>query len=84
MDTLLVESVKDGAETVTLRVVLEVVEPEVPVMVALYCPRAAVLLAVNVSRLELAEVEMGFGENDAVTPLGRPVTVRLTLPVNPY
>ena len=66
----------------TLTVVLEVAEPEVPVMITLYWPRLAVLLAVNVSRLE--PVAVGFGEKDAVTPLGRPVTARLTLPVNPY
>ena len=41
----------------------------------------ALLLAVNVS----VEVEVvGLGENEAVTPLGRPETVRFTLPVNPY
>ena len=51
------------------------------VMVALYCPGVAVLLAVSVSVLELV---VGFGEKDAVTPLGKPVTARFTLPVNPY
>ena len=45
------------------------------------CPIAAVLLAVSIKVLE---TEAGFRENDAVTPLGRPVTARLTLPVNPY
>ena len=50
-------------------------------MVALYCPVAAVLLAVSVSVLELVT---GFGRKNAVTPLGRPVTARFTLPVNPY
>ena len=56
--------------------------PEVPVMVSVYCPRLAVPFAVSVSVLEPV---VGFGANDAVTPLGRPeVTARLTLPVNPY
>jgi len=50
-------------------------------MVTLYCPRLAVLLAVSVS--VLAPV-VGFGEKDAVTPLGRPVAERVTLPVNPF
>jgi hypothetical protein len=27
---------------------------------------------------------MGFGEKDAVTPLGKPDAERLTLPVNPF
>ena len=42
----------------------------------------AVLAAVSVSKLE--PVAVGFGAKDAVTPLGRPDTARLTLPVNPY
>jgi hypothetical protein len=67
--------------TVRLRTVLTVRLPEVPVMVALYCPGAAVLLAVSVSVLEPVA---GFGEKEAVTPLGRPVTARFTLPLNPY
>jgi hypothetical protein len=41
-----------------------------------------VLLAVSVSTVE--PVEMGFGAKDAVTPLRRPETARLTLPLNPY
>ena len=41
---------------------------------------AAELLAVSVSALNPV---VGFGANEAVTPLGRPLTDRLTLPVNP-
>ena len=59
---------------------MAVILPEVPVIMALHCPRAAVLLAVRVS---VVPVE-GFEENAAVTPLGRPVTAKLTLPVKPY
>lgn len=44
-------------------------------------PRAAELLAVSVT---VADPVAGFGEKDAVTPLGRPDAARLTLPVNPY
>jgi hypothetical protein len=40
-----------------------------------------VLLAVNVSTLVPV---VGFGVNDAVTPLGRPNPVRVTLPMNPF
>jgi hypothetical protein len=53
----------------------------VPVIVVLYCPRVAELLAVNVSVLFPVA---GLGEKDAVTPLGRSETERLALPVNPY
>jgi hypothetical protein len=57
--------------------------PDLPVMVRLYCPRAAELLAVSV-RVLLPVEEMGFGDKEAVTPLGRPEAERVTLPVNPY
>ncbi len=50
-------------------------------MVRVYCPRLAELLAVSVSVLLPV---VGFGEKEAVTPLGRPETERFTLPVNPY
>ena len=60
----------------------EVLEPEVPVTVKLYCPTVAVLPAVRVN------TEVPFdsedGENEAVTPLGKAETERLTLPLNPY
>ena len=65
-----------------LSVVLAVSEPDVPVMVRVVVPGAAVLLAVSVSMVE--PDAMGFWAKDAVTPAGRPVTARLTLPVNPY
>ena len=54
--------------------------PEVPVTVTVKAPVSAVLLAVNVSTLELVE---DAGLNDAVTPLGSPDTVNATLPVKP-
>lgn len=63
--------------------VLALWEPEVPVIVTVYCPRLAVLLAVSVSKLLPEELgtAVGLGLKDAVTPLGRPETARLTLPV---
>lgn len=64
-----------------MNVVVAVRLPEVPVMVTVYCPGEAVLLAVNVNVLELVA---GFWLHDAVTPLGRPETDRSTLPLNPY
>ena len=50
-------------------------------MVSVLVPRAAELLADKVSKLNPV---VGFGANDAVTPLGRPDTERFTLPANPY
>lgn len=55
--------------------------PDVPVMVTVTVPVAAVPLAVNVNVLVLV---VGFGLNEAVTPLGRPDGVRLTLPLKPF
>jgi hypothetical protein len=49
-------------------------------MVTVDEPAVAVLLAVSVSTLELAD---DAGLNEAVTPLGSPVAVNATLPVNP-
>ena len=57
-----------------------VVLPEVPVMVTVATPAVAVLLAVSVRTLELVD---DVGLNEAVTPLGSPVAVKVTLPVNP-
>jgi hypothetical protein len=53
----------------------------VPVTVTVLCPMVAELVAVNVSVLFPV---VGLGENDAVTPLGRPDAESVTLPVNPY
>ena len=66
--------------TVSAIVVVAVVLPEVPVIVTVAGPVVAVLLAVSVSTLALVD---GAGLNDAVTPLGKPVAVKPTLPVNP-
>ena len=55
--------------------------PDVPVIVRVYWPRAAVLLPVNVNSVVAL---VGLGENEAVTPLGRPDTDRVTWPAKPY
>lgn len=60
--------------------VLAVVLPESPEMVTVNAPVVAVLLAANVSTLELVE---DVGLNDAVTPLGIPDALNDTAPVNP-
>ena len=75
------ESVNVGTYIPTVKLVDLVTPPDVPVRVAVYWPTVAVLLAVSVRALLPL---VGFGLRDAVTPLGRPDTERLTLPVNPY
>ncbi|HKE96601.1 MAG TPA: hypothetical protein VKB34_19990, partial [Povalibacter sp.] len=55
--------------------------PEVPVTVSVAAPSVAVADALRVSVELLPVVDAGL--KLAVTPLGRPLTVRATLPVNP-
>jgi len=65
---------------VRVSVAVDVMLPEVPVMVTVLAPRAAEGLAVSVRVLEPVA---GLGLKEPVTPLGSPETERLTLPVNP-
>jgi len=69
-----------GALTVRATVVVAVRLPEVPVIVTVADPVAAVLLAVSVSTLVPV---VGLVPNAAVTPLGRPDAANVTLPENP-
>jgi len=55
--------------------------PEAPVMARAKVPVVAVLLAVNVKVLEPVVLE---GLKAAVTPVGRPVADKLTVPENPF
>jgi len=55
--------------------------PEVPVIVSGKVPVAAVVLAVNVKVLEPMVLA---GLNVGITPLGRPDTDKLTLPLKPF
>jgi len=74
--------VKLGAVfTVRLSVVVAVRAPDAPLIVTTKVPKAAVGLAVSVR--VLVEV-VGFGLNDAVTPVGKPVAVNVTLPLKPF
>jgi hypothetical protein len=66
-------------DTVKLKVVVALSEPEVPVMVMVLVPAEAVLPTVRVSRLLLLE---GLDPKAAVTPLGRPEAASVTLPLN--
>ena len=61
--------------------VVDVYVPRVPVTVSEYVPGTTALPALRVSTD--APDAVGFGEKEAVTPLGRPETLRLTLPVRP-
>jgi hypothetical protein len=69
------------AFTVRLTVAVCVRLPDVPVMVTVAVPVVAVELAVSVNVLV---VVAGFGLNAAVTPVGKPEAVKLTLLVNPF
>ena len=75
------ESVKLGARTVSATMAVADSLPDVPVTVRLYCPMVAEVLAINVSVLLPV---VGFGAKDAITPLGKPDTDKVTLPENPY
>lgn len=55
--------------------------PEVPAIVTLDVPMAAVARAVSVT---VVEVGSGLELKDAVTPLGRPDAEKVTLPVKPF
>ena len=56
--------------------------PEVPVMVTVTVPVVAVPPAARVNMLVV--LFAGFGLNVAVTPFGRPVADKLTLPLKPF
>jgi hypothetical protein len=76
------DSVKLGAAfTVRLTVVVCVRLPDVPVMITVAGPVAAVALAVSVS---LLVVVAGFGLNAAVTPVGKPDADIVTVLVKPF
>jgi len=79
-EALMVKLGEAAAFTVSARVVVATRLPEVPVMVTVAVPVVAVELAVKLSVLV---EEVGFGLNDAVTPLGKPDAARVTLPLNP-
>jgi hypothetical protein len=78
------DSEKDGVPllvTVSAMVVLAERLPLVPVMVTVDEPAVAELLAFSVNTLVPV---VGLVPKDAVTPLGRPLAARVTLPLNPF
>ena len=62
-------------------VVVLVELPDVPITVTGTVPVVAVPLTVSVNVLVLV---VGFGPNDAVTPLGKPDADKLTWPLKPF
>jgi hypothetical protein len=58
-------------------------EPLVPVIVSVGLPVGVVAAVVTV-RVELAPPAIDVGLNEAVAPVGRPLTLRLTEPLNPF
>jgi hypothetical protein len=76
-----VDVATDALRTVTMSGAVAVKAPDVPVTVAVAVPALALLLAVKVRVLFS---EAGFGDQEAVTPVGKPVTDRLTFPLNPF
>jgi hypothetical protein len=70
----------EGPLTVRVRVAVWVSEPLVPVTVTVAAPVAAVAEAVKV-RVLVPVVDVGL--KLAVTPLGKPLALRVTLPVKP-
>ena len=61
-------------------VVVRVRAPAVPEIERVYVP---VFVAVVVCTLSVEVVDVGFGEKDAVAPIGRPVTLSVTASVKP-
>ena len=70
-----------GAITFSVIGVEAVRAPDVPVIVTVLCPTGVVLLAVKVT---VDVLVAGLVEKLAVTPAGRLVAVRFTLPLNSY
>src|ERR1700722_11689298 len=71
-----------AATMVTVKPLVCVMLPQVPTNVTVLVPAAVEASAVKVRMLVLAP-EMTAGLEEAVTPLGRLLTERLTTPLNP-
>jgi hypothetical protein len=67
--------------TLSVIVVVALRLPDVPAILTVTDPVAAVALAVKVS---VVVVVAGLGLNVAVTPLGQPTAERVTLPLKPF
>jgi hypothetical protein len=77
----------DGGDMVKENVVVEVTFPDVPVMVTRDVPNETELLDERVKETNWVVVLVGlagFGEKEAVTPVGNPEMERLMGPANPF
>jgi len=74
--------VKSGPETTSVTVAELVSVPAVPVIVTVELPSGVAELVVTVI-VEVPDVVMEAGENDAVAPDGKPLTISVTGPANP-
>lgn len=63
-----------------MTVVVRMSAPAVPEIESVYVP---VFVVVVVRTLRVEVVEVGFGEKDAVAPIGRPLTLSVTASVKP-
>src|SRR5580700_8268457 len=68
--------------TTNVTVAVCVSEPLVPVIVKVALPVGVLLVVVTVS-VEVPDPLTDEGENDGVAPLGSPLALRLTAPLNP-
>ena len=57
--------------------------PSAPMIVRVYVP-VGVVVAVEIVSVELPDVETDEGLKLAVAPVGKPFTLRLTVPVKPF
>ena len=72
-----------AAVTTSVTVVVCVMDPLVPLIVSVELPVAVVEATVTVI-VEVPEPVTEVGENAAVAPVGNPLAVKATEPVNPF
>jgi len=82
--TLRLAGVSERAKllTVSVKLVVRTCVPFVPVTVSGYAP-ATVEVATDIARVEVPEPETDVGVNNAVTPAGKPLTVKPVVPPKP-
>jgi hypothetical protein len=81
---MLIGLTEDALDVITANVTVAVCvnEPLVPVIVSVGLPAGVLLVVVTVSVDDPVPLTVD-GENDAVAPLGTPLLLRLTDPLNP-
>ena len=76
------EILKSGIATTSVTVAECDSEPSVPVIIRGYVP-VGVVVAVETVSVEFPEPETDAGLKLAVAPIGKPLTLRFTVPVKP-